>query len=826
MDVKTAFLHGSLKEDVYVSQPEGFIDADHPSHVYKLKKALYGLKQAPRAWYDELSKFLLQNHFIKGTIDPTLFIRRFHDDILVAKPTEKHRKEVKRIFRYLRGTVNMGLWYTKDSGFELTGFLDADYTGCKDTFKSTFGGAQFLGEKLIWGCYKEKDCRVRLPGADVTPLQNVVYFRCGEKGTTRTGVKREGTSRMRELVREPTSSRREDEKNPRLLSCIKTDEKKLEDIRIIRDFPEEVQFLGHVVNRDGIHVDPSKVESVKNWKTLESPTEIHSFLGLAGYYRRCGATSKEAFRILKERLCNAPVLALLDGPNDFVVYYDASNQSDYDCEIKYHPGKANVVPDALTRKERLRPRRVRAMSMTIQSGLKTKILEAQREASKDFKALTKWLRGLERHFERTDDGEIYFFDRIWISSVGGVRKLIMDEAHTSRYSVHPGADKMYYDLRDLYWWPGMKRDIDDWDTYLPLVEFSYNNSYYKSIKCAPFEALYMYKRRKPLEFKVGDQVLLKVSLWKGVVRFGRKGKLAPREVGFPLSRFDGIHDEELNLLGSEKINSKPSRQSQGYVINARNNQASRERVINIARNTGANQPTVIRCYNCNGEGHIAKQCTTKKKDYLADSLEETDDCEDMRLQAIANFKTDHVDAYDSDYDDDATTNTIFMTNFSHFGSLNDDMVEPHYDSNILSEVPYYDTYHDYDMLNLNIQELGYIENIVSNNDSYDELTSNSNVISYTDYMLTIGNDKYNYVPPPIQKNDMMLSVIEQMKSQVEKCNIVNQKSKSVNESLTSELERYKDRVQLLEYAAKYGCSEKKAYLSRKLNTPFVIVIEK
>nr|GEW87252.1 retrovirus-related Pol polyprotein from transposon TNT 1-94 [Tanacetum cinerariifolium] len=139
MDVKTAFFHSSLKEDVYVCQPEGFIDADHPIHVYNLKKALYGLKQAPRAWYDELSTFLLQNHFFKGTIHLTLFIRCFHDDILVvqvyvdniifgsthprpdivhatclcaryqAKPTEKHLKEVKRIFRYLRGTVNTGL---------------------------------------------------------------------------------------------------------------------------------------------------------------------------------------------------------------------------------------------------------------------------------------------------------------------------------------------------------------------------------------------------------------------------------------------------------------------------------------------------------------------------------------------------------------------------------------------------------------------------------------------------------------------------------------------------------------------------------------------
>ncbi|GJZ29037.1 retrovirus-related pol polyprotein from transposon TNT 1-94 [Tanacetum coccineum] len=102
----------------------------HPSHVFKLKKALYGLKQAPRAWYDELSTFLLQNHFFKGTIDPTLFIRRFVDDILVVQ----------------------------DSGFELTGFSDADYAGCKDTFKSTSGGAQFLGEKLVSWSSKKQDC--------------------------------------------------------------------------------------------------------------------------------------------------------------------------------------------------------------------------------------------------------------------------------------------------------------------------------------------------------------------------------------------------------------------------------------------------------------------------------------------------------------------------------------------------------------------------------------------------------------------------------------------------------------------------------------------
>ncbi|GJT46265.1 retrovirus-related pol polyprotein from transposon TNT 1-94 [Tanacetum coccineum] len=142
MDVKTDFLHGTLKEHMYVCQPKGFIDANHPSHVYKLKKALYGLKQAPKAWYDELSKFLQQNHFFKGTIDPTLFIRCFNDDILVVQ-----------------GTINMGLWYTKDYGFKLTGFSDDDYAGCKDTFKSTSGGTQFLGEKLVgWSLKKMETC--------------------------------------------------------------------------------------------------------------------------------------------------------------------------------------------------------------------------------------------------------------------------------------------------------------------------------------------------------------------------------------------------------------------------------------------------------------------------------------------------------------------------------------------------------------------------------------------------------------------------------------------------------------------------------------------
>ncbi|KAD6796253.1 hypothetical protein E3N88_07149 [Mikania micrantha] len=601
----------------------------------------------------------------------------------------------------------------------------------------------------------------------------------------------------------------------------------------------EVQFLGHVVNSEGIHVDPAKIEAIKNWDTPKTPTEIRSFLGLAGYYRRFISNfskialpltkltqksepfvweqkQEDAFQTLKQKLCNAPILSLPEGCDDFVVYCDASHQrlgcilmqrdkviayasrqlkvheknytthdlelgavifaleiwrhylygtkctiftdhkslqhildqkelnmrqrrwfellNDYDCVIKYHPGKANVVADALSRKERVKPLRVRAMGITLQTSLSDKIIQAQQEAL-DRGNLKKELDcGAEKQFDTKSDGMIYYRERIWIPAVNELRKLIFDEAHKTKYSVHPGADKMYQDLRGFYWWPGMKKDIAEyvgqcltcakvkaehqrpsglleqpeiplwkweqiamdfitklprtssghdtiwviidrltksahflpmretftmdklarlyineivvrhgvplsiisdrdsrftsrfwqslqkslgiqlnlstayhpqtdgqsertiqtledmlrtcvldfggnWDSHLPLIEFSYNNSYHSSIGCAPFEALYgrkcrspicwtkvgdnritgpeliqettdkiaqiqrrlqatrsrqksyADKRRKPLKFQVGDRVMLKVSPWKGVVRFGKKGKLAPSYVG-------------------------------------------------------------------------------------------------------------------------------------------------------------------------------------------------------------------------------------------------------------------------------------------------------
>nr|GEV09512.1 reverse transcriptase domain-containing protein [Tanacetum cinerariifolium] len=179
IDIKTAFLNVILKEEVYVGQPPGFVSKQYPDHVYALDKALYGLKQAPRAWYDVLSQFLIESGFQKGSIDTTLFIKKKGKHIIMigslmyvtssrpdimfatcmcvryqANPNEHHVLAVKRIFRYLKGTINLGLWYPKDFGFDLTAYSDADHAGCHLDKKSTSGSVQFLGDKLV--CWSSK----------------------------------------------------------------------------------------------------------------------------------------------------------------------------------------------------------------------------------------------------------------------------------------------------------------------------------------------------------------------------------------------------------------------------------------------------------------------------------------------------------------------------------------------------------------------------------------------------------------------------------------------------------------------------------------------
>nr|GEV47073.1 hypothetical protein [Tanacetum cinerariifolium] len=197
MDVKTAFLNGPLKEEVNVAQPDGFVYPDHPEKVYRLRKALYGLKQAPRAWYDELLNFLISKGFTKGNIDPTLFMIRYGEDILLVQIYAKYALEILRKHGVEKGQsigtpmatkpkldadmsgklvdqtdyrskIESLMYLTSsrpdivqaDSGFEQTTFSYADHAGCIDTRKSTSGGIQFLGDKFVSWMSKKQDCTV------------------------------------------------------------------------------------------------------------------------------------------------------------------------------------------------------------------------------------------------------------------------------------------------------------------------------------------------------------------------------------------------------------------------------------------------------------------------------------------------------------------------------------------------------------------------------------------------------------------------------------------------------------------------------------------
>ncbi|GKD20739.1 retrovirus-related pol polyprotein from transposon TNT 1-94 [Tanacetum coccineum] len=210
VDMKIALLNGILREEVYVSQPNGFVDPDNPNHVYKHNKALYGLKQAPRTWYNLLSSFLLSQKFTKGIVNPTLFVRREGKDILlssrgiflnqskyalesinkygmetcepgdtlmVEKSTLNEDPQGKSVdpTRY-RGMIGTLMYLTAnrpdlDSCIALTTFADADHAGCQDTKKSTSGSMQLLGDRLVsWSSKKQKSTAISCTEAEYIAL--------------------------------------------------------------------------------------------------------------------------------------------------------------------------------------------------------------------------------------------------------------------------------------------------------------------------------------------------------------------------------------------------------------------------------------------------------------------------------------------------------------------------------------------------------------------------------------------------------------------------------------------------------------------------------
>ncbi|GKE01114.1 putative reverse transcriptase domain-containing protein, partial [Tanacetum coccineum] len=417
---------------------------------------------------------------------------------------------------------------------------------------------------------------------------------------------------------------------------------------------QEVHFLGHVVNQSGIHVDPGKIEAVKNWKAPTTLSEIRSFLGLADYYHRfianfskiakpltsltqknqryvCGVEQEEAFQTLKNNLCDAPVLSLPDGVEDFVVYCDALNNlqyvfdqkelnmrqrrwiklfSDYECKIRYHPGKENVVADALSRKERVKPKRVWEMAMTIQSGWPGRKRDIATYVSEcltcaNVKAEHQRPSGLLQQLEipewkwenitmdfitklpRTRSGH----DAIWVVvdrltksshflaihedySMEKLVRLYTDEIvarHGVLVSIISDRDAQFTSRLWQTFQKALGTQLDMSMAYHPqtngqsehkiqtlkdmlracmiVITLAFGvlrSKHYmeenettdkvvvikERLQAArDRQKSYADNRRKPLEFEVGDRVMLKVSPWKGVVRFGKKGKLVPRYVG-------------------------------------------------------------------------------------------------------------------------------------------------------------------------------------------------------------------------------------------------------------------------------------------------------
>ncbi|GKA16623.1 retrovirus-related pol polyprotein from transposon TNT 1-94 [Tanacetum coccineum] len=517
MDVKTAFLNGPLKEEVYVAQPEGFVDPDHPEKVYLLRKALYGLKQAPRAWYDELSNFLMSKGFTKGTIDPTLFkikygedillVQIYVDDIIFGSTNPKYSKRFEKLMHsrfemsligemkfflglqihqspkvdpeLVQAVCYCGTLSKHDQLKDLKEHFQTLICGCLVIEKKTSGGLQFPWCITCKLDVKSNKTALQMSSAcgETMEYQLVTCLRQAlPRSRFKYLVRRIGLSC---LISKELESKEEHEVHLKLKLELLKKEKLFVKFSKCEFWLQEVHFLGHMVNSNGIHVDPSKIEVVKNWKVPK--TLVRSFLGLAGYYRcfivifskiakplasltqknqkyEWGREQEEAFYTLKDNLCNTPILSFPDGPKDFIVYCDASNQglgcvlmqrgkvityasrqlkiheknytthdlelgavvfalktwrhylygmksviytnhkslqhifdqeelnmhqrrctelfSDYECKIHYHPCKANMVADALSRKKRVKPKRVRAMAMTIQSRVKRMILIA------------------------------------------------------------------------------------------------------------------------------------------------------------------------------------------------------------------------------------------------------------------------------------------------------------------------------------------------------------------------------------------------------------------------------------------------------------------
>nr|GFA40116.1 putative reverse transcriptase domain-containing protein [Tanacetum cinerariifolium] len=205
----------------------------------------------------------------------------------------------------------------------------------------------------------------------------------------------------------------------------KSDEKRLEDIPVVKEFPD---------------IFPEDLPGLSPVRQVEFQIDL---------ILRTSPIARAPYRLahLEMQELSNQLQELID--RGFI-------RPNYDCEIHYHPGKANVVADALSWNEQIKPLRVRSLIMIIHPKLPSQILKAQNEALKEENIKAKNLRGMDKSFEIRPDRTRCIKNQSWLPLFGDLRDLIMHESHKSKYSIHPGSDKMYHDLKKLYWWSNMK----------------------------------------------------------------------------------------------------------------------------------------------------------------------------------------------------------------------------------------------------------------------------------------------------------------------------------------------------------------------------------
>ncbi|RVW29531.1 Transposon Ty3-G Gag-Pol polyprotein [Vitis vinifera] len=365
---------------------------------------------------------------------------------------------------------------------------------------------------------------------------------------------------------------------------------------------DRISFLGHVVSNDGISVDPGKVDAVANWRRPSTVTEIRSFLGLAGYYRRfIEGFSKIAlpltkltqkgvkfewsddcecsFQELKNRLVSAPILTIPSGSGGFVVYSDASHQGlgcvlmqhgrvvayasrqlkpyernypthdlelaavvfalkiwrhfllrrwiellkDYDCIIQYHPGKANVVADALSRK-----------SVGSLAAIRVQVMEEVK-------------RGSKPDFVLSDDEILRFGTRLCVPNDEDLRRELLEEAHCSKFAIHPGGTKMYKDLRQNYWWSGMKRDIAQFVAQCLVCQQVKAEHQRPAGSLQPLAIPEWKWEHITMDFVIGLPRTLggNNAIWVIVDRLTKSAHFLPMKVNFSLDRLASLYVKEI-----------------------------------------------------------------------------------------------------------------------------------------------------------------------------------------------------------------------------------------------------------------------------------------